>query len=333
MPEPPPKLPESPRTLILGVGAFLLVLYGGFVVLLWRLGVLDLDGKTDTEVLAAVLGLLGGLFAASLTFVGALLKHSVDVRTLRLTWETEARLRLETSIRAVQLLATSDGRTAPPTQQAGALFTLVRLGQLDLALPLLREIWPRGEISSSAAVSVVDEALRSGDEALQRNGAWIVAANAPRLRDERACWDFPESVSLRWTTDLHVYAREGLLEALIGALVSAAPTDWPRGCTNAFLVQFDAIRKVDDREHLRAGAVLAMHLILNSHRYAGVEFELIVSEGSVNIGPLREAMSMLVPGARPQASEGNIERIRAVWDEWVPDPDVRRPWADDAPAG
>ena len=315
--------------MILGVGAFLLVLYGGFVILLWRLGILDVDGKTDTQVLAAVLGLLGGLFAASLTFVGVLLKHSVDVRTLRLSWETEARLRLETSIRAVQLLATSDGKTAPPTQQAGALFTLVHLGQLELALPLLREIWSRGEISSSAAVSVLDHALCSDDEALQRGAAWILAANAPRLRDERACWDFPESVSLRWRNDLHVYAREGLVDALIGALVSVDPADWPRGCTNAFLVQFDAIRKAEDREHLRASAVIAMHLILNSHGYTGVDFDLIVSEGPMNTGPLREAISMLVPDARPEASDDHVQRIRAVWDDWVPDPDVRRPWPED----
>lgn len=320
---------DTPRTLVYGVGAFLLALYGGFVLLLWGLGILDLDGKTDTQVLAAVLGLLGGLFAASLTFVGALLKHSVDVRTLRLSWETEARLRLETSIRAVQLLATADGKTAPPTQQAGALFTLVRLDQLDLALPLLGEVFARGEVSSKAAVSVVDCALRSSDDALQRAGASILVANAPRLRDERSCWDFPECVSLRWSTDLHVYAREGLLDALLGTLLSVPPSEWRRECTNAFLVQFDAVRKAEDREHIRAGAILAMHLILNSQGYAGVTFDLMVQDGAVNIGPLRDEISALVEDAAAQAYDGLVLNLRGAWEDWVADPAVRRPWVED----
>ena len=69
-----------------------------------------------TQVLTAVFALLGGLFAAILTFIGVLVKNSLDTRTLQLAQETEDRLTLETLFKGVDLVTGPDGHLAPAIQ-------------------------------------------------------------------------------------------------------------------------------------------------------------------------------------------------------------------------
>jgi hypothetical protein len=70
-------------------------------------------------------GGLGAVFTAAVTLVGLLLKHSIDRRTVKLTLRTDERLqqesrerhdrlRVDTVIRAVELLATKEGKGRGP---------------------------------------------------------------------------------------------------------------------------------------------------------------------------------------------------------------------------
>src|SRR3954453_8882359 len=69
------------------------LLFAGSVALVWRLGIFDAHTRaSNAQILAAALGLVGVLVTASLTFVGVLLKHSIDARTLHQSAETEKRL-------------------------------------------------------------------------------------------------------------------------------------------------------------------------------------------------------------------------------------------------
>jgi hypothetical protein len=131
------RVDSLPRWLV-GLGIVMATAYGGFVLVLWRLGLFDVpDAGADARIFAAVFALLGGLVGALLTFVAALLKHSVDTRTLELSHQTEARLRLDSSLRAVELLSTSDGIKSPPAKQAGSLFShllcWLRSGRLEIS--------------------------------------------------------------------------------------------------------------------------------------------------------------------------------------------------------
>jgi hypothetical protein len=56
--------------------------------------------------------------------------------------EAEERLKLDTAIKAVELFKSAAG-AASPSESAGALFALVRLGQFHFALALLEELWPK----------------------------------------------------------------------------------------------------------------------------------------------------------------------------------------------
>jgi hypothetical protein len=165
-------------------------LYGLFVLLLWQLGLLNFPSTGNGQAFAAVLALLGGFFGSSLTFIGLLIKHSIDERNAQLAErnqqlaeEAERRLTLDSSIRAVDLLSTADGKPAPPTEQAGALFALAHLEQLPLALTLLNEIWPKGHISTRAATTLIEKGLLAKDEQINRSAADTLARHAHLLPD------------------------------------------------------------------------------------------------------------------------------------------------------
>jgi hypothetical protein len=318
---PAPSADRRPSWSLAWITAVLLLLLVGFVVLLWVVGVFDFQKKAkagNAQVYAAVLGLLGGLFATSLTFVGALLKHSVDVRTLGQSRETEERLRLETSIRAVELL-TEDGKKASPARQAGALFVLGSLDQLDFALALLGQIWPGKDISPGAAVWVVDRGLMSKDERTQIDAALVLLSNADNLKDtwESSCWEWPQCISYAWTNQIAPAAREVLLDALLKVLASKPKDEWDPSCVNSLLIHFDLIRRIDDKAYIRNGALQCVDLLLDTDRYSDPSLTLFAPHGEVSVAALREEISTLVSEIGDTISGPFAQSITALRTTWV----------------
>src|SRR4051812_31251475 len=89
-------------------------------------------------LIAALIGLFGVVITSTVALVGVSLKNALDRRTeartqaenernALMSQDAERRLRLDTAVRAVQLLSTGSGGLAPPIQRAGALFTLCSL--------------------------------------------------------------------------------------------------------------------------------------------------------------------------------------------------------------
>jgi hypothetical protein len=306
---------HSPDRLLVWVALVLLLLFGGFVGLLWGLGLLDVHGRTsNAQVVAATLALGGGLVATSLTFIGVLLKHSIDERTLRQTENTEGRLRLETSIRAVELL-TENGKPATATRQAGALFVLASLNQLDFALALLREIWPKREISPDAALWVVDRALLSGDEMLQVQASQLLYSNANSLSTAGG-YEFPDSVNQKWTNDIPSYARSFVLNAYMEMLLSRPCDDWDLKELTSVVVQFDEIRKVDASSRLRYSAILCLDALLNSRRFGNVSMIIFGLRGEIDIDELRSEVGVLLSEMDDESSytlSALTDRLRAEW--------------------
>jgi hypothetical protein len=317
-PGPPrlPHLPERPQRPVIWTSLALLALLAAFVVLLWRVGLFDFQQKvSDAKVFAAVLGLVGGLFATSMTFAAALLKHSIDVRNLGQARETEARLRLETSIRAVELL-TDEGQKATRTRQAGALFVLSSLDQLDFSLALLDEIWPAGDITTTAAVWVVNRALRGEDERIQLDAATLLARNAARLTFGTRCYEWPPCVSHKWPNSIPVLARQSLLEALIKMTASRPACKWEYACVNTLIVQFNCIFKFDQARYIRDGAALCLELLLDSRFYRGRDYRMKLPSGPLSVADLRdEVKAALVAGdvEVTDQTRNAVERLRPTW--------------------
>jgi hypothetical protein len=228
------------------VAAVLLALLAALVLLL----LVDAHARTDTGIIAA-------LSATVLSFVGALLKHSIDTRT-------ERRLRLETCIRAVGLLSTRWGRPSPPVQQAGALFTLVNLDEVEFALALLNEMWPRGDIDSGAATWVIDRALLTKKPAVQMEASAILTNNASKLLLPGGCWSWLQSLGFGWDKHLPLFARRWLFEGLVDVLRARPYEEWTRECLSSMFRIFAAIWRDEDAREIQASATLVLDILLDS---------------------------------------------------------------------
>lgn len=311
---------REPELRLIHVAIVLLVLFGIFVVVLWQVGLFDVGATTgDAQRFAAVLGLVGGFFATLLTFAAALLKHSVDVRTLGQARETEDRLRLETSIQAVSLL-TEEGKKAQPTRQAGALFVLGSLGQVDFALALLSELWPKGDISSAAAVWVVNRALLEGNEQTQIDAALQLSSNAVSLTETStaSCWEWPACISFAWPQTIYASAREELFYALIK--VMRAKDAWSDECRNSMVFELDVIRKTEQEPHIRSAAILCLDMLLATE-FASDNSQLLLPGGPLMVDTLRAEIAPLVDDARIGAPTLAVTEIDELRNTWVGDAD------------
>jgi hypothetical protein len=316
--ESPGTSPSLDRTLVL-ISVVLLVLFAAAAALLWRLGVFDAETQaSNAQVLAAALGLVGVLVTAALTFVGVLLKHSIDARTLQQTAETEGRLRLETSIRAVELL-TEEGKPATPTRQAGALFVLANLNQLDFAFALLGQMWANREIGPGAATWVINRLLLHGDPSLQAEAAVLLYVNAETLATP-AGYEFPQCVNLQWKDDLSQSAREFLVSAF-GAMILAKKSDeWDSGDIGAFVTQLDVIRKKEQERYIRNGAVSLLGALLEARPMTGI---LYAPDGVLDVDEVMAELNRLLPEIGTDLSllhDQLAVRIRTEWAQGALEP-------------
>jgi hypothetical protein len=278
--------PKEPRSrVVLWAAVAIIGLYASFVVVLGLTGLLDFPEAGDGQAFAAVLGLLGGLFAASLTFVGVLIKHSIDDRNAKLAEQAERRLeieaernhqlaidserraRLDSSIRAVDMLSTPNGDPASSTEQAGALFALAHLGQLDLAITLLDEIWSAGSVSPQAATTLIDKALRDEDGAVQRAAAATFRSHAARLPLEDGDVEIPASIDLAWPANISFDSRQDLLDGLLVQLASYPHRDWLPEVVNGRLITLEMVRRQDPSPALAAEATFAVQVLLDAGDY------------------------------------------------------------------
>jgi hypothetical protein len=182
----------------------------------------------------AVIALVGVLFSSSITLIGLLFKRSVDQRTIALAERNDQsrlaeqrRLQMDAAMRTVQLLTLPDGAPAPLVQTSSAVLMLAELGEARLALSLVRELWPKGQISASAAVRVIDDALGL-DPGTQRTAANTLLKNVGKLDigDHQSEW--PTRLET-WDTSLDVESRYAVALALIKWLQlrgPSSPADW-----------------------------------------------------------------------------------------------------------
>jgi hypothetical protein len=177
------------------------------VVGLVAVGLLYHQAKTaHTQVVVATIGVVGVSITAVGSLVGVLVKTSIDARAARLAEEAEANrkteaanaaelAKLETAMRAVELLTNPDGSPAAGARQAGALMVLCfpPLEQLDPALALLETNWRSGGIAASAGVTIIERALSSPSGAMQEEAAAILFRHSDLLvsSDGRSCY-WPE---------------------------------------------------------------------------------------------------------------------------------------------
>lgn len=208
-----------------------MVLIAITAILLLRVLSLPKVGTTSAPVLAATIALPGVVATAAVTLIGYLLKQSVDLRTTRLAEESAAaarveqkRLRVETAMGIVRLLATSAGTPAPVVQISAALRVLSQLGDTDLALELAAELWPKKQLTANSAVELCESAISSAEPELQRAAAILIFNNWRQLTSDAGQAQWPSSLLLGWPDHFDLEARHILTKALV-EWVAARPGD------------------------------------------------------------------------------------------------------------
>mgnify|MGYP001571988185 CR=1 FL=1 len=170
------------------------------------------QNDTGGKAIAATIGLVGALLSTVVTLVGIVFKYSIDDRNARqadldakrnfsLALEEEKRNRIETSIRALDLIG-ENNKDAMHIATGGALIALVSLGELDLAVNLLDQLWPQSIVTSLVAKNVLLEALKAKSEETQILAGNVLYRNVSQIsQKEYQIWPIPD---LGWRQkDLH----------------------------------------------------------------------------------------------------------------------------------
>jgi len=174
--------------------------------------------EAGAKTIAAALALMGSLLATVVTLVGIVVKYSIDDRNARLAAieahrahelgiEAEQRNRIETAISAVNLLG-ENNKDSTPHQISGAILALVNLGELELAVSLLAELWPPGLVSPYVARYVLLNAFKSQHDSIAIEASAVLTTNAENI-DQNKFHIWPIE-NLGWNVDLPLNARIGL---------------------------------------------------------------------------------------------------------------------------
>lgn len=319
---------SNTRWVVLTVGAFVGVtaVMGG---LFWAMGLSNFSGTDSAaKVLVAVLALVGTLFGTIVTLVGLMLKRSIDARTLVLQIEAEARLNLDTAIKAVELFKSASG-SASSAESAGALFALTRLGQPHFALALLEELWPKDLIQTPSAIWVLNNALRSKEADVALIAVGVLESNVARLPDGQGGKNWPDDYAFEWRSEMPFLARGGMLSARVECLLSKPFDYWVRGTLNADIAFLSSCFRTESSPIIRqsAAAFLAILLQIYDPREKNVVY---LSTGELDIETVRGEIektygSFFSPGTQ---QDEELKRKLGTWIKRSPYFDIPRPTAE-----
>ncbi|TMR00132.1 hypothetical protein ETD83_17495 [Actinomadura soli] len=181
-------------------------------------------GDGEATRLTAVLTLIGILVTASVALIGFVMNRQTEHRLQTEQAEQGRQLRLDSAMRAGQLIAPTDGGSSDPAALASGLLALTKLDNADLAVPLLVDLWcpenPR--VSHETAVLVIDAALRSPSSNAQLIAAELLCRHSTRLNPCQSL-HWPSAVEGCWVPDLSPRAKLLLVEALVN-MTLAGPT-------------------------------------------------------------------------------------------------------------
>lgn len=206
-------------------------------------------GDGEAPRLAAVLTFVGVLVTASVTLIGFMVNRQTEHRLQTEKVEQSRQLRLDSAMRAGQLIAPADGGSSDPAALASGLLALTKLDNADLAVTLLVDLWspenPR--VAHETAVLVIDAALRSPSSNAQLIASELLCRHSTRLNPCQSL-HWPSAVEGCWVPDLSPRAKLLLVEALVN-MTLAGPTD--ESALRAVAVRLYGIWRDDPDDRVR----------------------------------------------------------------------------------
>jgi hypothetical protein len=226
----------------------------GAFVLLDQIGLLPgSDTESDVKLLAGVLALIGTLVTAAVTFTGLLIKTSFDLRAHALAEDGERRNRVDTVIRAVGLLG-ANGQNATQHQISGAILALDSLGEYELAVALVGQLWPHDLVSRYAIGRVITKAFEKGSAHTQYLVAGMLAQNGSRIPgpNHGFMWPLPD---MSWPGTSQKLCRIALVIAAQQAFIVELGKS-PKQVPSSAAVLFGALKDSEPEVRNLAGAAL-----------------------------------------------------------------------------
>lgn len=215
-----------------GVWALVVAVAAIAAVVLWGRWLASWHAPADKSgrLLIATLGVTGVVVTSAVGLLGIWLRHSIERRAAQLA-EFEAaraeaeqhRLRTETALRMVELLDANIDSDAGVARASAGVLMLSRLGDTDLALDLVSELWPHGRVSPSAAVRVINDGLTSESQMGSEAAATLLLNNVDRLDVGEHMYEWPDSAYDTWPTALPTSTRILLCLTLSRWLSARAP--------------------------------------------------------------------------------------------------------------
>jgi hypothetical protein len=182
-------------------------------LLFWWAGLLN--GKHDS----AILTFLGTYLTVSISFIGLVIKEASDNRIAEEHGREERRLAAESAMKAAALFSTSTGQPSDSATAAGALLALSDLGQTELAISMLFDLWRDNRVAPSTAALLIQRALSHSSSDVQRDASVALSANVLKVVEVwpggSASYAWPNCVDLRWLPHLDYAARNYLLIAWV----------------------------------------------------------------------------------------------------------------------
>ncbi|MEU5995246.1 hypothetical protein ABZ806_40245 [Spirillospora sp. NPDC047418] len=206
-------------------------------------------GDGEAARLAAVLTFIGVLVTASVSLIGFMVNRQTEHRLRTEQAEQSRQLRLDSAMRAGQLIAPADGASSDPAALASGLLALTKLDNADLAVTLLVDLWspenPR--VSHETAVLVIDAALRSSSSNARLIAAELLCRHSTRLNPCQSL-HWPSAVEGCWMPELSPRAKLLLVEALVN-MTLAGPTN--ESALRAVAVRLYGIWRGDPDDRVR----------------------------------------------------------------------------------
>jgi hypothetical protein len=238
-----------------------------------RTGVFDLTDKTisDEELKALWAFIATGLGTAA-TIIGLLFTKSHNARTLALQAEaekrksileseSEARLRLDTVVKGLDLLTATDGGYAPKAKMAGGLAALIHLGHPVIAMRTLAAAWDDNAVDPATACWLINEVLLYGSRDSKEEAAELLREHSSNLTSEQeGHYAWPTVLEGGWLTNISVNARANILFSAIALLLSRERAWW--GGAFASMTMLDEALIVDDNSTIKESTAILAKPIL-----------------------------------------------------------------------
>ncbi len=254
---------------------FVLLIVTALVFIIYLVkSLFGISDDNPEKVIVAMIGLVGIALTSSVTILGLIFKKSIDEKNIRLQLESEKRFRMDTALRAIELMHPEIEDVANlQEKREGALITISTLKEHVLSMNLLSSLWEQGKVSRGVAIHIIDQGLCANDRLVQINAASLLNDNSDKLTDGDGNFSFPDSVYLKWNNNLAARAKDSVFTALIKCMLSQDKEYWKNHSLNQFLYCMYKIMEDGSHSRVQGGAALCTQKLIN-----------IVAEGKLESG-------------------------------------------------